>query len=475
MPKPPVVAFTETNSDTIECSFYSTITNVAYTAAIGSLFTGQFWASLGATAVGGAAELAAGLAGCNDKPEPPSKSFDKTCWNVPEGGDVGYTYPYSPNGPDYFNKVGSNAVEIYRLDVPDEPEPNGTYRVRVFYRNLIGQNPTGASNIGYPNEAKWFIRGGACADPEPYPPKQDEEPIGPTTPFDDPDSDCFWSITPINARVNSAGLMEVYYKVEANDPACGGPYYFWTGRDGPRYVQPTPGPEPTPPDDYQEPMTCDLQPVLDKLDRYLGLPLSGITYALNSICELDENGNPKTYTVEREISQQIPLVGIAQRIDALVPLLQGQKDFKQPVCPPVKGQGDLRTISFRSEEISPNGKSCLRKRLRYRSLSGIGLDALIDYWKDFSFQAGPVIVKHIGSTLGSLTVWAASIDEGKRVILHAAGEAGVNANKIGRWEISGSASTRRGMPGTMNIDITGGYYWITARDGSTNRPIVGKT
>ena len=168
-------------------------------------------------------------------------------------------------------------------------------------------------------------------------------------------------------------------------------------------------------------------------------------------------------------------VAIAQRIDAIVPLLQAQKDFKQPVCSPAKAQGDLRAISFRSEEVSPNGKSCLRKRLRYRSLSGIGLDGLVDHWKDFSYSAGPVIVKNLGSTCGTLTVWASSIGEGKRVILHAFAEAGVDANQAGRWEISSSTSTRRGMPGTMNIDTTGGYYWITARDGSSNRPIVAMT
>jgi hypothetical protein len=113
--------------------------------------------------------------------------------------------------------------------------------------------------------------------------------------------------------------------------------------------------------------------------------------------------------------------------------------------------------------------------LRYRSISGIGLDGLIDHWKDFSFTAGPVLVRNVGSTLGTIKCWASSIDEGKRVLLHAFAEAGVDANQAGRWEVSGSTSTRLGMPGTMNVDTTGGYYWITARDGSDNRPVVGKT
>jgi hypothetical protein len=28
------------------------------------------------------------------------------------------------------------------------------------------------------------------------------------------------------------------------------------------------------------------------------------------------------------------------------------------------------------------------------------------------------------------------------------------------------------VPGTMRVDTTGGYYWITARDGSNGRPLV---
>jgi hypothetical protein len=211
------------------------------------------------------------------------------------------------------------------------------------------------------------------------------------------------------------------------------------------------------------------------LDELFKAPYSGTTYRLVSVCETDASGEPISEAVE-EIIPELPINdAILTRLDALVPLLQGQKDFKQPVCPPAKAAGDIRTISFRSEEVSPNGKSCLRKRLRYRSISGVGLDGLIDHWKDFSFSAGPVLVRNVGSTLGTIKCWASSIDEGKRVLLHAFAEAGVDANQTGRWEVSGSTSSRLGMPGTMNVDTTGGYYWITARDGSDNRPVVGKT
>jgi len=202
-------------------------------------------------------------------------------------------------------------------------------------------------------------------------------------------------------------------------------------------------------------------------------PLPPATYKLIAPCEVDSEGNPL------EIEVQIPSLpandALATRIEALIPILQGQKDFKQPICPPSKPQGEFRTIGFISEESSPNGKSRLIKRIRYRSVSGIGLDALIDHWKDFQYNAGPVIVQHRGASWGTVKCWAASADEGKRVIRHAAGEAAIDADQTGRWEISGSTSTRLGMPGTMKINTSGGYFWITARDGATERPLVGKT
>ena len=220
------------------------------------------------------------------------------------------------------------------------------------------------------------------------------------------------------------------------------------------------------------PSTAD---VIDLIEEVIVDPFEGVVYAINSICELDAAGNPETKTVETVIPPLSPLVSIANRLDALVPILQAQKDFKQPVCPPTPLSGDFRTISFKSDTVSPNGKSRLLKRLKYRSVSGIDLDALIDYWKDFVFEAGPVTVKHCGASWGTVTVWAASSAEGKRVIRFAASEAGIDPDQVGYWEIGGSSSTRLGMPGTMRVNTSGGYYWITERDGPTERPLVGQT
>jgi hypothetical protein len=329
-----------------------------------------------------------------------------------------------------------------------------------------------------------------CTVPGPKPPVVDIPPFD----YTDPEDGCELTVNFQGFASGAGGNANPVFKIEPNaatraesdviggcnfqpviymgDPNGGPPY---VGPWNPDWDQPD-----SPPfqweDDLKETANiCSNADVIKLLYQLLVDPLSGNTYALNSVCELDEQGNPKTETVERTIPSLSPLPSIATRLDALVPLLQAQKDFKQPVCPPVKPEGEFRTIGFVSEEVSPNGKSCLRKRLRYRSKSGLGLDSVIDWWKDFQFNAGPVTVKHRGSSWGTITVWASSADEGKRVIRHAAGEAGIDADQTGRWEISGSSSSRLGMPGTMRVNQTGGYYWITARDGSDNRPLVGKT
>jgi hypothetical protein len=215
--------------------------------------------------------------------------------------------------------------------------------------------------------------------------------------------------------------------------------------------------------------------VAKTLNDLFETPYQGTTYRLVSVCEKDASGEPISEAVETVIPSLKYNDAVLTRLDALVPLLQGQKNFKQPICKDrPKLEGDWRSISFRSEQTSPFGKSRLRKRFRYRSLSGLGLEQLVDYWADFSFEAGPVIVIHKGGSWGNPQVWASSIDEGKRVIRHAAGEAGIDPDQVGEWIVTGSSSARYGVNSTMKVDTTGGYYWITERDGSNGRPIVAR-
>ena len=203
--------------------------------------------------------------------------------------------------------------------------------------------------------------------------------------------------------------------------------------------------------------------------------VDGVTYLMPAPCNVDEEGNPLEWTGEIPAQKYQPAV--LDRLDAISNQLSQHLQWKTPICPPepVQLEGDFRTISFRSDETSPYGKSRLRKRLRYRSLSGIGLGELVDYWKDFTWEAGPVVVGHVGASWGTPQVWAASEDEGKRVLQHAAGEAGIDPDQVGQWRIGSSDSARFGVSGTMRVDTRKGFYWITARDGASERPIVAKT
>ena len=227
------------------------------------------------------------------------------------------------------------------------------------------------------------------------------------------------------------------------------------------------------------PNWAELLFLLTQLVGFFEPDYPGTKYVLNSVCEKDENGESVAKSVEEEIPSTDSLSAILLRLDALVPLLQGQKDFKQPICGSIDEgpvlEGDFRTISFRSDETSPYGKSRLRKRFRYRSVSGNDLGAVVDHWKDFSFEGGPYRVRWVGGPWRSPEIWAASEAEGQRVIQHAAAEAGVSPLEGGRWSTRLSGSGRQGVPGTMRVDTTGGFYWITARDGSDLRPIVAKT
>ncbi len=194
-------------------------------------------------------------------------------------------------------------------------------------------------------------------------------------------------------------------------------------------------------------------------------------YQMIAPCDEISEGVPEVITAL--LPEQPIFDRILSMQEEQLAFLQQHLNWKHHVCDEKPElEGDWRTISFRSVSTSPYGKSCLRKRFRYRSLSGIGLGGVVDHWKNFTWQSGSVIVSHKGHSWGTPQVWAASENEGKRVIQHAAREAGFDAFETGEWVISSSSSSRYGVSASMKVDTTGGYYWITDRDGSNGRPIV---
>ena len=270
--------------------------------------------------------------------------------------------------------------------------------------------------------------GATCEIPGPdpqFPDWQPDTPIAPPYEYTDPETGCTWQIQAFDSYLNSAGEPVFHWKATSNDPVqCGGPYEWWGN-----------GQEPNIPA-FEDPRGPDARPTPPTLPPGPGQDIKD---------DLDK--------IKEELEK-----------------------LKECACPekPVQ-EGDYRTISFRSDETSPFGKSRLRKRFKYRSQSGLDLGAVVDHWADFEFAAGPVAVGHVGSALGSPQVWAATADEGKRVIRHAGGEAGIDPDQVGEWRIGSRDNARYGVSGQMRVDTTGGYYWITARDGSDGPPIVVRT
>lgn len=463
-----------------ECAFYSTGTAVAVEVAAASVLTQQYWALAGSAAVGFAFDYAAGLAGCDNNPDPPNTDGDQVGVNGCSEVDVAGTL-YS--GVDNLPMEGPLAVGVSKI-VSHAPNPaTGRYEDGVSWTLIAYDGSERIYNADYARGKYVYIKpgaGGSCLGSSKPEPPLPPDAIGKPTEVED--GDCIWTFTPKDSYIDASGAVRVYYVIEANNDACGGPFAYWSGPDGPTPVNPNPPddrPDPIPP---PEPCPCgpddgtggNCPDPCPDIPAPIQLPER--TYKLTGICEKVDEGEDQPEWEYPIPSQRFELA-LSQRLDVIAQMLQRHLSLKTPVCPPERPakEGEFRTISFVSDEISPNGRDRVHKRFRYRSVSGIGLAGVVDHWRAFTWQAGPVCVAHKGAYWGTPQVWAATAEEGKRVIRHAALEAGLDPDQTGGWVISGSDNPRYGMPGTMKVNTSGGYYWITERLGSNARPQVEQT
>ena len=379
------------------------------------------------------------------------------------------------------------------------PAPNGTPLFTYSYVNCDDEtviNTSEASRLPLRTELE---PGAVCkGDPQGPPP-----PTIPTYEYTDQSTGCTLIIETLGFSESSPGVIDPVFRFTPGTELRGngggiiggcnfsptiyyqpGPGGGDDGGDGEGPPRLPPIPDPGPPEEPEgPPYWLDLlyralagaagAAVANALADYFEWPYAGTTYRLISACEVDDSGEPISEAVEVPIPSLKNLDAVLARVDALTELMQGLKDFRQPICYVKPADGDARTISFVSETKSPNGNDYLRKRFSYRSKSGKDLGGVIDHWSNFQFDAGSVVVGHVGSSLGTLKVWAASVDEGKRVIQHAAAEAGVNPDQNGQWTTGSSDSSRCGVSGRMRVNTKGGYWWITDRKGAERRPIVG--
>lgn len=434
MPVPAIVTWLDENWQSVECQFYGGIQAGAANAAIGSAFTGKIPLALGLAGVSYAAGWTAEMAGCRyDGPAPPEEPLYGGCKKI---GD-GYGTLYVNLKDSSYPGTSQNTTALEIISVVETISGSGNPSYQLTYKwfstsdNAVYETVSNTRKDQV-NTPPWVLlpnEGATCEIPAPNPDPGEHNPGDPIAePINHGVGGCNWTIQATDAYVDDQLVWHTYYTITARDETCGGPFAYWSSDKGPQWVAPEP---PYNPDNPDEP----------------GLPLPPRDYS------------PRFDDIDDDLDK------VKDELEKL----------KECACPenPVQ-EGDYRTISFRSDETSPYGKSRLRKRFKYRSQSGLDLGAVVDHWKDFSFASGPVCVKHRGSALGSPQVWAASIDEGKRVIRHAGGEAGIDPDQIGEWRVGGSDNPRYGVSDTMRVDTTGGYYWITARDGSDARPIVAR-
>jgi hypothetical protein len=198
----------------------------------------------------------------------------------------------------------------------------------------------------------------------------------------------------------------------------------------------------------------------------------GVTYRLVSVCETDAQGEAISQSREVTIPQLPILAALVARVDAMDDLMQGLKDFRQPVCRGPRPQGELVTARFRSTNPSPNSSRALRKELRYRDNANRPEAEHVSHWLPFEWQSGPAIVTSRGAAWGVVQVWAADPAEGRRVIEHAAAIAGVNLAVPGHaWEDATARGSRYGQPGLMRVEHDeDGTPCISKRIGPSGTP-----
>jgi hypothetical protein len=334
---------------------------------------------------------------------------------------------------------------------------------------------------------KWRLNpacgGGVCSS-DPYP-NPGGEPLAPINTGPIQSGDCTINTTfhGFLANPNGTGGVQPVFVMEpaVESRASGGvivgecnfqpTVVVGGGGDGGEPPKPIPNP-PYPPggDDWWKAIAQGVTAGLTEeiLENILNRPYPEVIYRHVSVCEKDEDGEPISEAVEIPINAlKAPDAQIA-RLDAIVELLQAHKNFKQPICPNEKPEllGDWVTTRWESDEKMVDSGRRLRKLFRYRTQSSRDLGQLSAYWRDFTWQSGPVCVIHKGAWWGTPQVWAESAEEGKRVLRHAAAEAGLDPDQVGGWTISSSRSPRNGMSGTMKILKKEGFPWVASRQGT---------
>lgn len=459
------------------CQIFAAGAGIAANIAVGSAITGNIWGVVG----GGAGLLGANaLAAANG-------CFPVNPDDGPSSGGNGIAEGQCMEAASGCNLMlkrpdGSQYITVRKLisSVRSGFYPNGVPRVTTTFVNCDGEvrSDDEAETQTWPLTTE-IINGDVCAG----------EPSGPpSNPLPDPvfvpdpnGGPCTFKTQIIDSYINAAGGMSILYETcSTGGPECSGCSRFWyhgPGNTQPAPPEPIPGPDGNPlpqpnPDGPNGPGGNCPDPCEPCRFEPCEKPTAEIRsreFEFTAPCDKKEDGSAAQvrYTLQGANKLEDCFEALAGQNQQIMQMLQQHLNWKTPICGNEKPKlkGNFVSIHFESDQDSPGGIRPLRKLFRYRTESTRSIEQLRDYWRDFVWNAGNTCVQHTGHSWGTPQVWAASEAEGKRVIQHAAGEAGFDANQVGEWRVSGSDDPRYGMSGKMRRSQRLGDYWLTSRDG----------
>ncbi len=371
----------------------------------------------------------------------------------------------------------------------ESDQGNDNWMLSIYYIDVNGNPqayawPYQRQSAGDATQCVWASEPSACSGSDPQP----SDPVTPPSEYIT-SGDCVYKVGLESLVLQENGQPQgVLYKVEADDrEERSGPitncniaptYVFEDGTgEGPVFIDPI-GPDGEALD-IDEIVRRINNPIIEeinnntdeRIEQYFDerVPvIAGGTWDLQGVCEKDAEGaiiDPQP-TTEWTYEGGSAAVVANYQLMLMQEMLQQQLDWRHLTCGGSKPelQGDWVSTGWMSLEASENSNRPLRKLFRYRSLGDRDVIALLGYWKDFQWEAGPVCVIHKGAWWGLPQVWAASEEEGKRVIRFAGVNAGIDPDTEGTWIVSASAGGRYGRTGTMTLACHKGQYHVSARD-----------
>ena len=344
-----------------------------------------------------------------------------------------------------------------------------------WYENASGAELTSTFTVGEVSDLRWYIvpplGTGCCADELPPIPNigtPERHPVD----YPEADEQYRYEVVLIDSCIDKFGYLRNCYLLLRISNSSGREYYdafWWESIDGPikwdkGVTRAFEGFYSDPP--YGPPHRDAAIPISGGGNCNPGL--SAVNYAVSAGCTWNEEEEKYDTVYDAPVNEtDNGILGLAWRLDAIAYLLEKVNLIPYDVCARKKPELDGDWISTRwvSDGDSPASTSRLRKLFRYRSKSTRTPDELRAFWSGFAWEAGSVVVGHKGAWWGTPKVWAASAEEGKRVLRFAAGEAGLDPDMDGEWYVATSRDPRYGQPGTMRLAKPRGEYWVTRREG----------